>query len=101
MNLFEQQQNEFAGRHIGPDEQETKEMLEVIGVKSLDELIRKTIPDTIRIKGKLGLPAAISEFDYLNELKKTAAKNKVYKSHMGQGYYHTITTSPILTNIFE
>jgi glycine dehydrogenase len=101
MNLFEQQQNEFAGRHIGPDEQETKEMLEVIGVNSLDELIRKTIPDAIRIKGKLGLPAAISEFEYLNELKKTAAKNKVYKNYIGQGYYDTITPSPILRNVFE
>jgi glycine dehydrogenase len=101
MNLFEQQQNEFATRHIGPDAHETKEMLEVIGVKSLDELINKTIPDAIRMKGKLDLPAAISEFEYLNELKKVAAKNKVYKNYIGQGYYDTITPSPILRNVFE
>jgi glycine dehydrogenase len=101
MNLFEQQQNEFAGRHIGSDEHETKEMLDAIGVKSLDELIRKTIPDAIRIKGGLGLPTAISEFDFLNKLKKTAAKNKVYKNYIGQGYYDTITPSPILRNVFE
>jgi glycine dehydrogenase len=101
MNLFEQQQNEFAGRHIGADEQETKEMLAVIGVKSLDELIQKTIPDSIRLKSDLEIPAAISEFDYLNELKKTAALNSVYKNYIGQGYYDTITPSPILRNVFE
>ena len=55
MNLFEKQQNEFAGRHIGPGTQETTEMLATIGVDSLDELIRKTIPDSIRIQGDLAL----------------------------------------------
>ena len=80
MNLFEQQQNEFASRHIGPNEQETKEMLEAIGAKSIDELIKKTIPDSIRSKGKLELPDAVSEFEYLTELRKVAAKNKVFKN---------------------
>ena len=42
MNLFEQQQNEFAGRHIGPNETETREMLKTIGIDNLDELIGKT-----------------------------------------------------------
>ncbi len=48
MNLFEQQANEFAGRHIGPNEQETSAMLNTIGVRSLDELIDRTIPASIR-----------------------------------------------------
>ena len=48
MNLFEQQANEFAGRHIGPDEKETSGMLASIGVRSLDELIDRTIPASIR-----------------------------------------------------
>ncbi|MEI9933304.1 MAG: aminomethyl-transferring glycine dehydrogenase [Ferruginibacter sp.] len=101
MNLFEQQQNEFSGRHIGPNEQQTKEMLEVIGVDSLKELISKTIPDGIRIEKDLDIPAAVSEFEYLNELKKVGAKNKVYKSYIGQGYSDTITPSVILRNVFE
>ncbi len=53
MNLFEKQQNEFTGRHIGTNEPETVEMLAAIGVSSIDELISKTIPDSIRIKGPL------------------------------------------------
>ena len=101
MNIFEQQQNEFSGRHIGPNEQEKEAMLSAIGVGSLEELIRKTIPDAIRIKEDLAVPAAISEFEYLSELKKVAAKNKVFKSYIGQGYYDTITPNVILRNVFE
>lgn len=101
MNIFEQQQNEFSGRHIGPNKQEKEAMLSAIGVSSLDELISKTIPDAIRIKGDLEIPAPVSEFEYLSELKKVAAKNKVFKSYIGQGYYDTITPSVILRNVFE
>ena len=101
MNIFEKQQNEFSGRHIGPNQQEKDAMLSAIGVGSMEELISKTIPDAIRIKEDLDVPAAISEFEYLSELKKTAAKNKVFKSYIGQGYYDTITPSVILRNVFE
>ncbi len=101
MTLFEKQQNEFSGRHIGPNKAETTAMLAEIGVNSLEELISKTIPDGIRIKSELETPPAISEFEYLNELKKVAAKNKVFKSYIGQGYYDTITPSVILRNVFE
>ncbi|WP_301923584.1 aminomethyl-transferring glycine dehydrogenase [Ferruginibacter sp.] len=101
MNIFEQQQCEFQGRHIGPNETEKNAMLSAIGVNSLEELIGKTIPDTIRIKEDLDVPDAVSEFEYLSELKKVAAKNKVFKSYIGQGYYDTITPSVILRNVFE
>jgi glycine dehydrogenase len=76
-------------------------MLATIGVGSLEELISKTIPDGIRIKNDLPVPAAISEFEYLTELKAVAAKNKIFKSYMGQGYYDCITPSVILRNVFE
>lgn len=101
MNLFKKQQNEFAGRHIGINEQETTEMLATIGVASVDELIRKTIPDSIRIKGNLPLPAASSEHEYLTQLKQVAARNNVFKNYIGQGYFDTITPSVILRNVFE
>ncbi|MDE3252815.1 MAG: glycine dehydrogenase (aminomethyl-transferring), partial [Bacteroidota bacterium] len=101
MNLFEQQSSEFQGRHIGPNQTDTQSMLATIGVASLEELIGKTVPDSIRIKKDLAIPEPISEFAYLSELKKVAAKNKVYKNYIGQGYYGTITPSVILRNIFE
>ncbi len=101
MNLFKEQQYEFAGRHIGTNEAEKNEMLTTIGINSLDELIDKTVPAAIRLKKSLQLPVAQTEFEYLNELKKIAAKNKVFKTYIGQGYYNTITPSVILRNVFE
>ena len=101
MNLFEKQAAEFASRHIGPDESETKEMLTAIGVNSLDELIDKTIPAGIRLTKKLDIAEPMNEFEYLTELKDIANKNKVFKSYIGQGYYDTIVPSVILRNVFE
>ena len=101
MNLFEQQANEFAGRHIGPNAKETSGMLKAIGVGSLDELIDRTIPASIRSKKALNLPGAISEYEYLTGLRQIANLNKVFKSYIGQGYYGTIVPSVILRNVFE
>ena len=101
MNLFEKQSAEFATRHIGPDENETTEMLDAIGIDSLDELIDKTIPKGIRLPKKLEIGEPLSESEYLKKLKKIADKNKVFKSYIGQGYYDTITPSVILRNLFE
>jgi len=101
MNLFEKQQNEFTSRHIGPGEQETADMMATIGVAGMEELISKTIPNNIRIKGNLALPAASSEYQYLNDLKATASKNKLFKNYIGQGYYDCITPAVILRNVFE
>lgn len=101
MNFFEKQSSEFASRHIGPDDTETKEMLATIGVATLDELINKTIPSGIRLKNELDISEPVSEFQFLADLKKIANKNKLFKSYIGQGYYDTITPSVILRNLFE
>lgn len=101
MNLFDQQNTEFQRRHNGPNATDTQAMLQTIGVNSLDELIDQTVPAGIRLAEPLNTPAAVSEFEYLNELKTVAAKNKLYKTYIGQGYYGTITPSVILRNVFE
>ena len=101
MNLFQQQNTEFQRRHIGTTEGEAKEMLSVIGVETMENLIDKTIPRSIRLQQPLALPDAISEQEYLTEIKETAAKNKLRKTYIGQGYYNTITPSVILRNLFE
>lgn len=101
MNLFDKQSADFAVRHIGPDENETREMLDVIGIESIDKLMDITIPAGIRMHEKLDVPDPMSEADYLGELKEIAAKNKIYKSYIGQGYYDTYTPSVILRNLFE
>ena len=92
----------FQNRHIGPNQDELNEMLQTIGVSSLDELIDQTVPESIRNrKGLKNLPDAMTEFDYLQELKKTAAMNKVFRTYIGMGYYGTITPSVILRNVFQ
>jgi len=92
---------EFVQRHIGPDQNEIEQMLEVVGSKSLDEFIKSVIPPQILSKNPLKLPAPISEYDALNEIKKIASMNHVYRSLIGMGFYDTITPSVIQRNIFE
>jgi glycine dehydrogenase len=91
MKIDSQYSEKFESRHIGPDSGQAEAMLKLIKAKSLDELIEQTIPNSIRLKKPLDLPAAKSEFEFLNDLKKLASKNKVFKSYIGTGYYNTIT----------
>lgn len=91
----------FVRRHIGPSEADTQEMLKTLKAKSLDELIWQTVPDAIRLKKPLDLPPALSEFEYLQELKKAAMQNRVMRNYIGMGYYGTITPSVIARNVFQ
>ncbi|MBI5856647.1 MAG: aminomethyl-transferring glycine dehydrogenase [Sphingobacteriales bacterium] len=101
MNLFQQLSNEFVSRHNGPNEHDTRQMLKKIDVSSIEELINKTVPGSIRMNRQLNIPAAMSEYEYLQHIKEVSLKNKIYKNYIGQGYYDTITPSVILRNIFE
>ena len=95
-------QTGFAQRHIGTSNQsELNEMLEILNVKSLDQLIDQTIPDPIRLRRKLNIPEAMSEQEYLRHIQAVGAMNKVFKSYIGLGYYGTHTPSVIRRNIFE
>jgi len=98
---MKQIKDEFSTRHIGPNAVETHKMLEVIGVKSFEELIDKTIPKTIRFKEPLDLPEGMTEGDYLMHVKSLFAKNKLFRSYIGMGYYNTFTPAVILRNVFE
>jgi len=91
----------FAYRHLGPRTEEVPEMLEIIGVGSLDELIDKTIPANIRLREPLPLQPGIPEHIYLNTLKQTAGRNKMFKTYIGAGYYPSILPSVIRRNILE
>lgn len=93
--------NNFASRHNGPQEQDVKTMLKTIGVGSINELIDKTIPSQIRFEDKINLPAGMNEFEYMNHIKAIAAKNKIYKSYIGMGFYNTILPGVLQRNILE
>jgi glycine dehydrogenase len=101
MNLFQLQQDEFIGRHIGPDSAETQSMLQTIGVSSVDELIDRTVPATIRLKQPLNFGLPMSEQEYLHRISAMGKKNKIMKNYIGMGYYGTLVPSVILRNLFE
>lgn len=91
----------FAARHIGPTPSEIQQMLDVLGISSLDDLIDKTVPAAIRMNQPLQLPTAKSEYAALAELKEIAAKNQVFRSYIGTGYHDCITPPVIGRNILE
>lgn len=91
----------FQPRHIGTTTEETKHMLQTIGVDSIEALIQKTIPNSIRLQHDLQFTDALDEPSYLKHITTIANKNKVFKNFIGQGYYGTLTPTVILRNIFE
>ncbi len=100
MNLFEQKSNEFIARHIGTVGSEDA-MLQTIGAASVNELIEKTVPASIRLKAPMGIPPALSESALLQHLKDLSLNNHICRNYIGMGYYDTLTPSVILRNIFE
>ncbi len=92
----------FADRHIGITPDEEAIMLHKIGVESLDDLIDKTIPANIRPKEAMKLTGdALSEYAFAKHIGELAAKNKIYTSYIGMGWYGTITPAVIQRNVFE
>lgn len=96
-NLFDQ----FVNRHIGPSDKEVEQILQEIGINSLDQLVDETIPENIRVREKLNLSEPLTEYEFIQHIKELASKNKVYRSYIGLGYYGTITPSVIKRNILE
>src|SRR3954465_1102730 len=91
----------FAGRHIGPRPAETAEMLATIGHPSLEELVDSCVPEGVRDRTPLDLPAAQDEAAVLAALRERADANDVYTSMIGLGYYGTVTPAVIQRNILE
>ena len=91
----------FQSRHIGPDEAERDEMLAVVGASSLDALMDEAIPARIRLNRPLDLPDGQSEYEFLRDLRRVAARNRVFRSFIGAGYHDTITPPVIQRNILE
>jgi glycine cleavage system P protein (glycine dehydrogenase) len=92
---------QFQTRHVGPDPDERDAMLEAIGAASIEALMDEAIPATIRLRQPLNLPPGLSEHHYLEELRRLAARNRLFKSYIGLGYYDCITPSVIVRNVLE
>jgi len=99
--MLKNAQKDFIQRHIGPSEKEQKTMLQELGYKNLDELIKETVPEKILLKDSLNIGDSNSEYKALRKLKNISQKNKVFSSFIGMGYYGTYTPYVILRNILE
>ena len=99
--MLKNAQKDFIQRHIGPSVDEQNVMLKELGYKSLDDLIKDTVPEKILLKDDLDIGDPNSEYKALRKLKKKKKKNEVYSSFIGMGYYGTYTPYVILRNILE
>ncbi len=91
----------FAQRHIGPRKSDLSKMLKTIGVNSMEQLIKDTIPEDILLDKKLSLPKAMSEQEYQEHNNLLSTKNKLFKTYIGLGYHHTFSPPVIQRNILE
>jgi glycine dehydrogenase len=96
-----QGQDEFIARHIGPSPADVADMLKTLKLTSLDDLVKRTVPQSILANKPLDLPSAVSEVDMLKLARRYADENEVYKSFIGIGYYGTYTPQVILRNVLE
>jgi len=82
-------------RYLSMTEEDKQQMLQTIGVQSIDELF-SDIPESVRFRGEYNIKPAKSEPELMKELMALAAKNadmKTYCSFLGAGVYdHYIPT---------
>ncbi|MGZ6834493.1 MAG: aminomethyl-transferring glycine dehydrogenase [Blastococcus sp.] len=91
----------FAARHIGPRPDDVAEMLAVVGHPTLESLVDSCVPEGVRDRTPLALPAAVDEAAVLAQLRERADANDVYTSMIGLGYYGTITPAVIQRSVLE
>jgi glycine dehydrogenase len=91
----------FVGRHIGPSDSQVAEMLEVLGLPSLEALVDAVVPPSIRDDRLPDLPAARDEAAVLSALRELAGRNRPRRSLIGTGWYGTVTPPVIRRNVLE
>ncbi len=90
-----EQRDNFTRRHIGIQGDDRQAMLNTLGVASIEELIEKTVPSSIRLDDALDMAGAETETQALSYLKALASQNKVNKSYIGMGYHNTLVPNVI------
>ena len=95
--------DKFSERHIGvSNPAELQTMLDVIGVKTVEELISQVIPQSIRLKKPLALPEkGMSEYEFAAHIRQIASHNRIFRSFIGMGYYPCAVPAAVARNVFE
>jgi len=99
--MLHNSEKDFIKRHIGLSKIDEKNMLSELGYKSLDDLIKNTVPNKILLKDMLSIGEPNSEYEGLRKLKAISKKNQIYSNFIGMGYYGTYTPNVIVRNILE
>ena len=99
--MIDDNSKEFLARHIGPSQEDQEIMLQAVGAKSLDDLMKNTVPEKILLSEELKVSEPVSENDALKMLKSISKKNEIFRNFIGMGYYNTFTPNVILRNILE
>ena len=92
---------DFVRRHIGPSQEEIDQMLNGLGLNSLEELIENAVPPTIMMEGDLNLPHPKNEREAVTYLREMRSRNKIFVSMIGMGYYGTVMPSVVKRNVLE
>ncbi|XP_003745096.1 glycine dehydrogenase (decarboxylating), mitochondrial [Galendromus occidentalis] len=92
---------DFCSRHVGPRAKDQRDMLDYLGLKTIDELIAKTVPETIRLNRALNIDPALTEDELMRKASEIAKKNQIWRSYIGMGYSSCLTPHTITRNIFE
>ena len=93
--------NYLIGRHIGISDQDRETMLKTLGLSSVEELVRETMPADIVLDESPELDEPLSEQEHLDSMADMAAENLPYTSLIGRGWYGTITPAVIARNVLE
>ena len=93
--------DDFASRHIGPTPRDIEAMLEVIGVPTLDDLLGRTVPASIRHDEPLALDPALTEREAVEALRAMSDRNRPLVCLIGMGYYGTVTPPVVLRSVLE
>ena len=93
--------NEFLDRHIGPNQAEIDAMLSAIGCDSVEQVVARTVPESILFGNRMEVEEGLTERDSLALAKKLAGQNQLFSNFIGQGYYGTLMPTVIQRNILE
>jgi glycine dehydrogenase len=91
----------FHARHIGPDADEEREMLALLGVATRAALVEQAMPAAIRQREPLALPGPLDEAEALDELRRITLRNRIWRSYIGTGYSACHTPQVIQRNVLE
>lgn len=93
--------NDFVRRHIGPGSVQVQQMLDELGIDSLNTLIEQTVPKNLLTSEPLNLEVPVGENETISYIRRMRERNQVFTSMIGMGYHATILPGVIRRNIFE